>query len=91
MYNETLSACSQLKSTEWHTVPGFIAQEFVELVNDANHVRSLLQTMSDLSDVPIEPKEQTKLLNECANVPGVAMAVVPGGKKKDTTKFDKNY
>lgn len=82
MYNETLSACSQLKSTEWHTVPGFIAQEFVELVNDANHVRSLLQTMSDLSDVPIEPKEQTKLLNECANVPGVAMAVVPGGKKK---------
>jgi phosphomevalonate kinase len=82
LYDETLSACSQLKSTEWHTVPGFIAQEFVELVNDANHVRSLLQMMSNLSDVPIEPKEQTKLLNECSSVPGVAMAVVPGGKEE---------
>lgn len=80
LYNETLTACSQLKSSEWHTVPGFIAEEFVALVKDAQHVRSLLQMMSDLSDVPIEPKEQTRLLDECANVPGVAMAVVPGGK-----------
>ncbi|KAK4512380.1 60S ribosomal protein L38 [Mucor velutinosus] len=78
LYNETLAACSQLTSSEWHTVPGFIAEEFVALVKDAHHVRSLLQMMSDLSDVPIEPKEQTRLLDECASVPGVAMAVVPG-------------
>ncbi|KAI8644857.1 ribosomal protein S5 domain 2-type protein [Parasitella parasitica] len=78
LYNDTLIQCSQLKSSEWHTVPGIIAEEFVALANDAGHVRSLMRMMGDLSSVPIEPKEQTHLLNECTNVPGVAMAVVPG-------------
>ncbi|CEP10758.1 hypothetical protein [Parasitella parasitica] len=78
LYNDTLNQCSKLKYNEWHTVSGFVAEELVALANDANHVRSLLRKMSDLSNVPIEPKEQTHLLDECANVPGVAMAVVPG-------------
>lgn len=79
-YNDTLKACAQLASTEWHTVSGNVATEIVALVEDFNHVRRLLQKMSELSDVPIEPTEQTKLLNECVKVPGVAMAGVPGGK-----------
>lgn len=36
--------------------------------------------MSELSQVPIEPPEQTRLLDACMNVEGVAMAGVPGGK-----------
>lgn len=78
-YNLTIQACSELPSTEWHTVSGEIATEIVNLVEDFNHVRSLLQKMSELSDVPVEPKEQTRLLDECLKVPGVAMAGVPGG------------
>lgn len=78
LYNTTIKACAQLKSTEWHTVSGIVAKEMVSLVTDFNHVRSLLQKMSELSQVPIEPKEQTKLLDKCIEVPGVAMAGVPG-------------
>ena len=80
LYNNTIEACASLKSTEWSTVNGVVADEINQLVQDFNHVRSLLQKMSELSDVPIEPKEQTRLLDECTGVPGVAMAGVPGGK-----------
>ncbi|KAI8097953.1 ribosomal protein S5 domain 2-type protein [Gilbertella persicaria] len=77
-YNQTIETCAQLKTTEWHTVSGLIAEEMVRLVNGFANVRSLLQKMSKLSEVPIEPQEQTQLLNECMNVPGVVMAGVPG-------------
>jgi phosphomevalonate kinase len=78
-YDATIQTCSELPSTEWYTISGEVATEIVALVDDFNHVRSLLQKMSELSDVPVEPKEQTKLLDECLKVPGVAMAGVPGG------------
>ncbi|KAI8372445.1 Phosphomevalonate kinase [Blakeslea trispora] len=77
-YEKAIKACSQLKASEWHTVAGPVAEEMVKLVKDFGHVRALLQEMSRLSEVPIEPVEQTKLLDECMNVPGVAMAGVPG-------------
>lgn len=35
--------------------------------------------MSDLSGVPIEPKEQTRLLDACGQVKGVVGGGVPGG------------
>ncbi|KAI7908196.1 ribosomal protein S5 domain 2-type protein [Cokeromyces recurvatus] len=77
-YNETIKMCAQLKSKEWYTLSGSVAEEIISLVNDFNHVRSLLQTMSKLSDVPIEPEEQTRLLDASTHVPGVVMAGVPG-------------
>lgn len=78
-YDSTIQACSELPSTEWHTLSGQVATEIVTLVKDFNHVRSLLKKMTELSNVPIEPKEQTHLLDECLKVPGVVMAGVPGG------------
>lgn len=81
LYKETLAACAKVQSTKWHTMTGPVAEEVVALVKDFNYVRTLLQKMSELSDVPIEPKEQTKLLDECLKVPGVAIAGVPGGKQ----------
>ena len=36
--------------------------------------------MSRLAGVPIEPEEQTRLLDACNAVPGVIMAGVPGGR-----------
>ncbi|RUS30507.1 hypothetical protein BC938DRAFT_479303 [Jimgerdemannia flammicorona] len=41
-------------------------------------IRSLIRRMSVLSDVPVEPVEQTRLLDACLAVPGVVMAGVPG-------------
>ena len=57
-------------------------EEFVQLVDDFRQVRAYLQKMSHLSDVPIEPTEQTKLLDACMNVEGVVLAGVPGGTYK---------
>jgi phosphomevalonate kinase len=35
--------------------------------------------MSELSQVPIEPLKQAKLLDACNEIPGIIMAGVPGG------------
>ncbi|KAI8048454.1 Phosphomevalonate kinase [Thamnidium elegans] len=77
-YNQTIELCSQLKSSDWAQVQGKVAEEMVKLVNDFNMVRSLLQKMTELSQVPVEPQEQTRLLNACTDIAGVAMAGVPG-------------
>ncbi|GAA5811687.1 hypothetical protein MFLAVUS_005128 [Mucor flavus] len=77
-YNKTVELCSQLKSSDWAQVQGKVAEEMVKLVNAFNSVRSLLQKMTELSQVPVEPQEQTRLLDACTDIPGVAMAGVPG-------------
>ncbi|CAG8571509.1 19814_t:CDS:2 [Cetraspora pellucida] len=41
-------------------------------------VRQLLRDVSNMSDAPIEPPMQTRLLDACTEVPGVIMAGVPG-------------
>lgn len=51
-----------------------------QLATDFLKVRAHLQEMGTLSDVPIEPKEQTRLLDACMDIEGVVMAGVPGGK-----------
>jgi phosphomevalonate kinase len=43
-------------------------------------VRKGMRDMSLASGVPIEPKEQTRLLDECSKLPGVLGGGVPGGK-----------
>ena len=42
------------------------------------NVRSLIKQMSDLSNVPIEPPEQSRLLDACCSLKGVIGGVVPG-------------
>lgn len=41
-------------------------------------VREMIKDMSRLSDVPIEPDEQSRLLDTCSKVEGVIGGVVPG-------------
>ena len=43
--------------------------------------------MSTKSEVPIEPPEQTRLLDACMEVPGVVMAGVPGGESTSISSF----
>lgn len=42
-----------------------------------------MREMGSLCDVPIEPPEQTELLNASINLPGVICGGVPGGKISD--------
>jgi phosphomevalonate kinase len=41
-------------------------------------MRRLIRDMSRLSGVPVEPEEQTKLLDACSAIEGVIGGVVPG-------------
>ena len=41
-------------------------------------IREMIREMSRLSDVPIEPEEQSRLLDACSQVEGVIGGVVPG-------------
>lgn len=46
--------------------------------NFLQDVRTHLRQMSRLAHVPIEPEEQTRLLDACMDIPGIIMAGVPG-------------
>ncbi|KAF2089111.1 Phosphomevalonate kinase [Saccharata proteae CBS 121410] len=52
--------------------------EYGKLRDCLNEIRTLIRDMSKLSGVPIEPVEQTQLLDACSAVPGVIGGVVPG-------------
>jgi phosphomevalonate kinase len=46
-------------------------------------IRVKMKEMGDLSGVPIEPDEQTKLLDTCVSQAGVIGGGVPGGMFPD--------
>ncbi|KAI9276698.1 ribosomal protein S5 domain 2-type protein [Phascolomyces articulosus] len=79
-YKQAVGQLAELKASEWYTVENKtpIMEEFIQLADDFGQVRAYLQKMSQLSDVPIEPSEQTRLLNACMDVEGVVLAGVPG-------------
>lgn len=54
---------------------------------DLQEVRSKMKQMGDFSGVPIEPAEQTRLLDICISLPGVVGGGVPGGKQS-TFSYD---
>ena len=51
------------------------------LNSNLQEVRSKMKQMGDFSGVPIEPAEQTRLLDICISLPGVIGGGVPGGKQ----------
>ena len=46
-----------------------------------------MRKMGTRSDVPIEPKEQTDLLDECVSLAGVIGGGVPGGQSPHSSLF----
>ncbi|BGP56515.1 phosphomevalonate kinase [Rhodotorula sphaerocarpa] len=48
------------------------------LLPSSERTRALMREMGQASDVPIEPAEQTRLLDACSALPGVIGAGVPG-------------
>ena len=53
-------------------------QDYQGLTDIVETIRSFVREMSQKSQVPIEPKVQTELLNACSRIPGVVGGVVPG-------------
>ncbi|CAO3591478.1 unnamed protein product [Absidia cylindrospora] len=81
LYKDTVTQLAQWPASQWINAPtenNKVRQSMVNLVSDFAKVRELLQKMSAATGVPIEPTEQTELLNQCMAVPGTIMAGVPG-------------
>lgn len=61
--------------------------DFSTLRDRISSTRELIRTMSEQSGVPIEPQEQTDLLDELSAIPGVVGGVVPGAGGYDAVSL----
>ncbi|KAJ3297386.1 phosphomevalonate kinase [Borealophlyctis nickersoniae] len=82
-YKDTLSRCSKVKAAEWSLLTAqepsnTILRDLTDVYSHFQDIRRNLRKMSQLAGVPIEPEQQTRLLDACMEVPGVVMAGVPG-------------
>ncbi|OMJ18230.1 putative phosphomevalonate kinase [Smittium culicis] len=87
-YNSALDNCSNLPGIKWDSLISngqlgiSVYYQTISVLSSifekSREVRSLMKKMGELSGVPIEPDQQTYLINECLLNPGVAMAGVPG-------------
>jgi len=91
-YDLAVEKASEVPATSWDGLIGQSIQGWdatmellVKIYEEFQSVRRYLREMSELSEVPVEPKEQTRLLDACLEIPGVLMAGVPGGKELSTT------
>jgi len=61
--------------------------DYSELRECIDRIRALIREMSEASGVPIEPEEQTQLLDTCSRIPGVVGGVVPGAGGYDAVSL----
>jgi len=67
---------STIDPAEWGRTE--IGKLMLDLRSTAEESRQHLKTMGDLAGVPIEPDEQTALVDGTLKIPGVIAALVPG-------------
>ncbi|KAJ2925112.1 hypothetical protein H1R20_g11970, partial [Candolleomyces eurysporus] len=83
-YAESVKYISTLQPVQWQANPWQPEQEqpvistFYEAHRISEQIREKMREMGNLSGVPIEPPEQTKLLNGCVSLAGVIGGGVPG-------------
>ncbi|KAJ3068165.1 phosphomevalonate kinase, partial [Podochytrium sp. JEL0797] len=78
VYDEAVRICASSRGQEWNASINEVVKLFGHVFDSFMCVRTLLQKMSILADVPVEPASQTRLLDSLANLNGVLMAGVPG-------------
>ncbi|PPR07378.1 hypothetical protein CVT26_013694 [Gymnopilus dilepis] len=83
-YKTAVKYLSSLQAVQWSADPYqsppelSIVQTFYEAHNLTKEVRAQMRRMGELSEVPIEPVEQTRLLDTCMSLAGVIGGGVPG-------------
>ena len=77
-----LARCGAAGATEWQTM-GKMGLALSEVRSRCLAVRALLRAISVEAQTPIEPPEQTALLDATLAMRGVLMAVVPGAGGND--------
>ncbi|KAG8826432.1 phosphomevalonate kinase [Serendipita sp. 401] len=83
-YSTALKTIVLRPAVEWHSLTGKngvvfeLIQHFDRAYRAIQAVRQQMKRMGELAGVPIEPDEQTRLLDSCTGVPGVIGGGVPG-------------
>ncbi|OZJ04641.1 hypothetical protein BZG36_02021 [Bifiguratus adelaidae] len=82
-YEAAIEACRRQPASKWtHLVEAdsenASLKSMARVHERSQNSRRLIREMSELAGVPIEPPEQTRLLDACLNVAGVVMCGVPG-------------
>ncbi|THH31780.1 hypothetical protein EUX98_g2380 [Antrodiella citrinella] len=83
-YKNTVKYLSTIQPVQWLAYPGFpeqsriMVETFVDVRKSAQAIRTHMCEMGTLSGVPIEPPEQTQLLDACISTAGVIGGGVPG-------------
>jgi phosphomevalonate kinase len=73
-----LQSCNEQLAKELVRLAGTRTADYTGLKTCIADIRSLIREMSLKAKVPIEPSEQTELLDACSALPGVIGGVVPG-------------
>ncbi|KAF7321306.1 Phosphomevalonate kinase [Mycena kentingensis (nom. inval.)] len=76
-YSQAVESLATLPTTEWKSTEP-VAVVFNDVHQTSQAIRGKLREMGTLSGVPIEPVEQTELLDLCIAQPGVIGGGVPG-------------
>lgn len=71
--------------------PGRVSSALQTLAAAIEAIRAGMRTMSASSQVPIEPPEQTRLLDACSVLPGVLGGGVPGGKLNECAQLNQSW
>lgn len=84
LYTESMKVLSTLNMKSWiESKNTDIDEQFLKLViaiyDCYQIIRCLMKGMGKRAGISIEPDEQTRLIDDCLDVPGVVMAGVPGG------------
>ncbi|KAG8834248.1 phosphomevalonate kinase [Serendipita sp. 399] len=88
-YLQALKTIVLRPAVEWHTLTGKnkVVVDLIQQFGKTYHaieaskstvVRQKMKRMGELAGVPIEPDEQTRLLDSCVGLPGVIGGGVPG-------------
>lgn len=75
---ESLQAANTALADELVRLADVTEQDYSKLRSCFSKIRNLIKEMSAASTVPVEPPEQTRLIDACSAVPGVVGGVVPG-------------
>ena len=78
----TLARCGRADPSAWPAI-GSVGEALSRVRGTCLKLRQLLREISRGADTPIEPPEQTALLDATMAVAGVVMAVVPGAGGND--------
>ncbi|CAK4217829.1 unnamed protein product [Aphanomyces euteiches] len=81
--SNSLEALSRLPASEWTAADATVGALLVDLRQTFVDVRSHLREMGTLAGVPIEPADQTALIDATMQVSGVLFAGVPGAGGND--------